>query len=449
MSKIPNIAWREFKHTALTKAFIIGSIVVPVLCLPVFIVLPALLKTEAEPLVGTVVIVGPDSVVNTANALTQEHRGTATQEAMDMVLDQLPEGTMDPMTTQMASSMTGTRTSVELVFESGTADELDAMKAKVRKSDLLATVTLRDGILLPQPQREQNKFQVFVRPGLSANHLELISDFVSDAVVQTRVATAGMEYGQLHTMMRSPRSETLRLQQGGGEAVEYQWAKRLIPAAFMFLVWIATFTSGNYLLTSTIEEKSNKVIEVLLSAVSPFQLMAGKILGQAIVSLVTLAMYGGLGIAALFALSQSDLVPISMLLWMLLFFGMAYFMIAAIMASVGSAVSDLHDAQSLIGPAMLVLMLPLVLWMPISEAPNGMLAMVTSWIPPLIPFIMILRVTASGDPVPLWQILGTLVAGYAFVVMMIWFCARIFRVGVLMQGKAPSPWELIKWVRYK
>jgi ABC-2 type transport system permease protein len=119
------------------------------------------------------------------------------------------------------------------------------------------------------------------------------------------------------------------------------------------------------------------------------------------------------------------------------------------MASVGSAVSDLHDAQSLIGPAMLVLMLPLVLWMPISEAPNGMLAMVTSWIPPLIPFIMILRVTASGDPVPLWQILGTLVAGYAFVVMMIWFCARIFRVGVLMQGKAPSPWELIKWVRYK
>ncbi|MCH2149979.1 MAG: hypothetical protein MK095_11155, partial [Phycisphaerales bacterium] len=90
MSKIPGIAWREFKHTALTKAFIIGSIVVPLLCLPVFIVLPALLHTESEPLVGTVVVVGPDSVVETANDLTHAKRGTATQEAMDLVLDQLP-----------------------------------------------------------------------------------------------------------------------------------------------------------------------------------------------------------------------------------------------------------------------------------------------------------------------------------------------------------------------
>ena len=87
--------------------------------------------------------------------------------------------------------------------------------------------------------------------------------------------------------------------------------------------------------------------------------------------------------------------------------------------------------------------------MPISEAPNGMLAMVTSWVPPLIPFIMILRVTASGDPVPIWQILGTLIVGYGAVIVMVWFCSRIFRVGVLMQGKPPSPLQMIKWIRYK
>lgn len=449
MSKVPGIAWREFKHTALTKAFIIGSIVVPILCLPVFIILPALLQTETEPLKGTVVLIGPGNVVETANEWASLDRRTPQREAIENVLDQMPQGTVDAATRQMATSMTGTKTPVDLSFKTGTTDELDSLKKQVRNEELLAIAVLHDDILTAQPDRKQNRFDVFVRPGLSANHLELISDLVSEAVVQTRVASAGLQYTELSAMMRSPRSSTLRLQDGGGEAVEYEWAKRLIPMAFMFLVWIATFTSGNYLLTSTIEEKSNKVMEVLLSAISPFQLMAGKILGQAMVSLVTLVMYGGLGIAALFALSQSDLVPLSTMLWMLLFFGMAYFMIASIMASVGSAVSDLHDAQSLIGPAMLVLMLPLVLWMPISEAPNGMLAMVTSWIPPLIPFIMILRIASSGDPVPLWQIFGTLVAGYASVVAMIWFCSRIFRVGVLMQGKAPSPWQLIKWVRYK
>ena len=449
MSKLPGIAWREFKHTALTKAFIIGSIIVPILCLPVFIILPALLQTETEPLKGSVVLVGPTNVVETANDWATRDRSTPQRKAIEDVLEQMPTGTVDPVTRQMASSMTGSTTPVDITFSAGTRDELEVLKKKVRNEELLAIAVLHCDILAADPDRTQNRFDVFVRPGLSATHLELISDIVAEAVVQTRVASAGLQYTELSAMMRSPRSSTLRLQDGGGEAVEYEWAKRLIPIAFMFLVWIATFTSGNYLLTSTIEEKSNKVMEVLLSAISPFQLMAGKILGQAMVSLVTLMMYGGLGIAALFALSQSDLVPLSTMIWMLLFFGMAYFMIAAIMASVGSAVSDLHDAQSLIGPAMLVLMLPLVLWMPISEAPNGMLAMITSWIPPLIPFIMILRIASSGDPVSLWQIIGTLLVGYASVVVMIWFCSRIFRIGVLMQGKAPSPWELIKWIRYR
>ncbi|MEE3001281.1 MAG: ABC transporter permease [Planctomycetota bacterium] len=448
MKKIPIVAWREFKHTALTKAFIIGSIIVPVLIIPLLIVLPALFSQDVEPLKGTVVLIGPD-VLEAAEELAAADRTNSGQEALEQTLEQLPEGAVDPVSKHMASSMMGSDTELDLAFERGEYDALEDMKELVRSHELTAVVVLQDGILQPSPGNEANRFEVFVRPGLSARHLEIIDDLISDAVVETRVVATGMKFEELRTMMRAPRSDTMRLQEGGGEAIEYEWAKRLIPMAFMFLVWIATFSSGNYLLTSTIEEKSNKVMEVLLSAVSPFQLMAGKILGQAFVSLVTLVMYGGLGLAALFALSQADLVPISMIILLLLYFGMAYFMIASIMASVGSAVSDLHDAQSLIGPAMMILILPLILWMPISEAPNGMLAMVTSWVPPLIPFIMILRVTASGDPVPIWQILGTLIVGYGAVIVMVWFCSRIFRVGVLMQGKPPSPLQMIKWIRYK
>ena len=216
MSKVPGIAWREFKHTALTKAFIIGSIVVPILCLPVFIILPALLQTETEPLKGTVVLIGPGNVVDAANDWASLDRRTPQREAIEHVLDQMPQGAVDATTRQMATSMTGSKTPVDLTFKSGTKDELDSLKKQVRNEELLAIAVLHDDILTAQPDRKQNRFDVFVRPGLSANHLELISDLVSEAVVQTRVASAGLQYTELSAMMRSPRSSTLRLQDGWG-----------------------------------------------------------------------------------------------------------------------------------------------------------------------------------------------------------------------------------------
>ena len=449
MSKIGPISWREFKYTALTKAFIIGSIIVPLFIFPLLILLPVLLKQEAQPLSGTMVVIGSEEVAARADALANlEERINQTQEQVEEALSQLPPETVEPIK-QMASVSRMTETELDLEIRSATPGELESLKEEVRTHDLIAVIVLEKEVLEAKPTREQNNFQLLVRPGLSPGHLEIIDDLISDAIIQVRVSSTGMDYEEIRGMMRMPSSITKRLQEGGGEVREYEWAKRLIPMAFMILVWIATFTSGNYLLTSTIEEKSNKVMEVLLSAASPMQIMSGKIIGQAFVSLVTLMMYGGLGFVALLALSQADLIPPIMIVYLLLFFIMAYFMIASIMASVGSAVSDLHDAQSLIGPAMIVLILPLIFWIPISEAPNGMLATVTSFIPPLIPFVMILRVTASGDPVPLWQVAVALIEGYAAVVVMVWMCSRIFRVGVLMQGKPPSPFQMIKWMTYR
>lgn len=450
MNRIWPITWREFKYTALTKAFIIGSIVVPICIFPLMIVLPILFASTSEPLKGTLVIVGSDEVATQAEVLAnEEERGDALREQLDAAMSEMPDAIKQAATDPLLAPPSGTPLEYELRIDAGDAADLDDYKTRVRDHDLIAVAVLEEGVLAPEPAPDANRVEFFVRPGLSPRHLEFIDDLVRDAVVEVRVRRTGADYSTMRTMMRRPGTVTKRLQEDGGEVREYEWAKRLIPLAFMILVWIATFTSGNYLLTTTIEEKSSKVMEVLLSAASPMEIMSGKIIGQAMVSLITLFMYGGLGILALVALSQADLIPPMMIVYLLLFFVMAYFMIASIMASVGSAVSDLHDAQSLIGPAMIVLILPMFLWMPISESPNGMLAIVTSFIPPLTPFVMILRVTASGDPVPFWQVAVALVEGYAAVLAMMWMCARIFRVGVLMQGKAPSPLELLKWVRFR
>jgi ABC-2 type transport system permease protein len=129
---------------------------------------------------------------------------------------------------------------------------------------------------------------------------------------------------------------------------------------------------------------------------------------------------------------------------------MAYFMVASMMAAVGSAVSDLREANSLLTPVMMILMIPLFLWMPISQAPNGMLAQAFSFLPPAIPFVMILRVGSDEGVAPhlWWQIPGTIVWGYLCMGGMVWMAGKIFRVGVLMTGKPPSPLELFRWIRY-
>ena len=132
---------------------------------------------------------------------------------------------------------------------------------------------------------------------------------------------------------------------------------------------------------------------------------------------------------------------------MLVWFPLAYFTEAAIMVSIGSAVSDLREAQSLIGPAMLALTIPLMLWLPIVESPNGTLATVTSFVPPAAPFVMILRLTAANEPVPMWQALLAVLVNVITVATILWAGARVFRVGVLMQGKPPSPMELLRWIK--
>lgn len=252
-------------------------------------------------------------------------------------------------------------------------------------------------------------------------------------------------------LLDRPRANASRLTEGGETTEESNLVRvlrEIAPMIFMMLLWVATFSTGNQLLTSTIEEKSNKVMEVLLSAVSPLQLMTGKIIGQGAAGLIIVTVYSSLGIVAVIGLNQVGIVKGSDLLFLMLFFVMAYFMIASLMTAVGSAVSDIREANQLMTPVMLVIMFPLFLWMPISQAPNGLVAQITSFIPPATPFVMILRVVAE-EPVPVWQIVASIVWGSICMVGMVWLASRIFRVGVLMSGKPPSPLELIRWARYR
>ena len=233
--------------------------------------------------------------------------------------------------------------------------------------------------------------------------------------------------------------------------VARQWA----PVAFVFFLWMAILINTQLLLTNTIEEKSNKLIEVLLSSVSPLELMAGKIIGIAatgltiIISWALIFLVFFVGIPAM-ADAELPIDPSSIfgdrtaILLFIMYFVLGYLLYAALLVGLGSLCNNLKDAQNLIMPVQMVQLVPMLLLVPIVQDPNGTLAVVLSWIPPLTPFVMMNR--TAGPPTSL-EYAGTTLLLVVSIIVAFWFAAKLFRVGILMTGKPPGLRDIISLLR--
>jgi ABC-2 type transport system permease protein len=442
LGKILLIAWREFRHTALTKGFIIGAVALPIVTFGVVRVVPSLLSRESPPLVGSIAIVDPTgTIMPRAKAILE--KPASVMEAISDLQKNPPTSATEQMEAVSNVPSAGQQ-KIEVTWRSETDPAtLDAIKSDLKTGKLIAGASIGADML--DPAKPAKPFEFFIPSSLSPKHVTQISRAIRKAIEEERVARSGVDSALIARISDSPEPATMRISPEGAVAKEITELRFMVPLAFMFLLWVTVFTSANYLLTTTIEEKSNKVMEVLLAAASPMQLLVGKILGYAAISAVMLGMYGGLGLAGLSAAAMLDLVPSMHIVYLITYFVMGYIMVAAMMSAVGSAVSDLREAQSLVTPVMMVLIVPVMLWLPIVENPNGTLATVASYIPPATPFVMIMRLTAATEPIPLWQTITATLWGFVCAVALMWLAARIFRVGVLMQGKPPTPKELIRW----
>ncbi len=436
MRKVLTVAWREFRDTAMTKAFILGAIVMPVVTIGLFIMVIPLLDSEDEPLTGTIAIQAPSDVSDEIETLMNE-----AAHPLQEKLDELPDFvTNDPI----AQNMLPQATETNLTYERIPLDtEFD--RKGIADEGFIAFVSIPDALL--SQDGGNNELEIVVQNNLTVDHTDFLTRNTETAIVNTRLKRLGHQPDEMRKLLKRPNAVAMRIQEDGNIETDNEIARTILPIAFMMLLWTAAFTSGNYLLTTTIEEKSNKVIEVLLSAISPMQLLGGKIIGQAGVSAVILCMYGSAAIIGLLTFAMFDVVSITQLILFVIYFIMGYFMIATMMVAVGSAVSELTDAQSLMGPMMILLMIPFFLWPIITDHPHGTVATVTSYIPPLTPFIMIIRTSTATEPIAIGELILTIGVGYLAVIAMVWMSARIFRIGILMQGKPPNLWQLLLWVK--
>ena len=339
-----------------------------------------------------------------------------------------------------------------VMVRQATVDEEADLNSEVLNEHLFAYF-----VIPPKPEDDAQGAR-YVARNLADDDLDKwFTELVTGAVQERRLAQANLDPVLVRWVQQPIRFEARKVT-GSGAAEEVTMndkIRQLAPVGFVYLLWIGVFTISQMLLTNTVEEKSNRIIEVLLSSVSAVQLMAGKIVGVAWTGLAMLVTWlgsfflvtryvpGWMGAPATFDLSFILQDPLYLLSFAV-YFVLGYLLFASLLVSIGAAVNTLKEAQNLMGPVTILLIVPLMAMMPIAQDPNGGLAKVMSWIPPFTPFVMMNRAAA---PPTLVEYLGTSALLLVSIAAALWMAAKIFRVGILMTGKAPTPREILRWIR--
>jgi len=460
MNKIFHVAVREFVATVATKGFIIGIVITPIIMLVAIFGMKTLFNEEAPRIEGEVAIIDPTGEVfdGVHDYLQPEAIAERRGDLEELAEQQVPEELK-----QLAGS-SGRAEAARVALDAilGEVPQLDVVRLEVRanvdeaKKPLragdapsggrLALIVIHDDAVAKQDDQERfGSYDLFVKEKLDDRIESEIKSGVRAAIVDSRVRLAGLDLTQIQalTSVTRVRSRTVTEE---GEKETNEILNALMPMAFMLLLFVSVLSGGQYLMTTTIEDKTSRVVEVLLSAVSPMQLMTGKIIGQMAVGLLILGAYAGMGLGALVAFALVGMLELSLLVYLIIFYFIAFFVIASLMAAIGAAVNEMREAQTFMTPVMLTMIIPWVLWMPISRDPNSTFAVITSFLPPINTFVMLLRMTSTSPP-PLWQVWLSILVGIASAYAAVWFAAKVFRIGILMYGKPPDFKTLIRWVR--
>lgn len=218
----------------------------------------------------------------------------------------------------------------------------------------------------------------------------------------------------------------------------------LVPVILFFLMFMMVMMGAMPLLQSTMEEKLQRIAEVLLGSMTPFEFMAGKVLGGLFVALTGASVYVAGAVFIMNRMDLAQLVPFRMIPWFFMFLILEIIMVGSMLAAFGSACNDPKDAQTLTFPAMFPVFIPMFIFMPVLQEPTSAFATWLSLFPPFTPMLMLIRMAAPAG-IPAWQPWAGLVGVILFAVLSVWMGGRIFRVGILMQGGALKIGRIIRW----
>jgi ABC-2 type transport system permease protein len=454
MRSILNIAKREFMATVATRAFIIGLLIMPAMLALLGIVGPRLFNLQRMKMQGEILVIDPTGRImpelNKAfdPARIAERRKEEAQKAMAQASQQIKRFGGGAAAGNI-QDMLGPVPDLHILQrppDSEVEREKGWLYTQPKEMLHLALVVIHSNAIVPAGgDLDYGSYDLFVPPKLDDRVDGEIQKGLREAIVHARLKARSLDQATIEAIVNIPsvRSVTVTPE---NQRITVKGMNFLFPIAFGLLLFMGVMGGGGQLLTTMVEEKSNRVVEVLLSSVSPMELMAGKLLGQMAASLLGMCIYLAMGLSMLSFFALFGLLNVSLIFYLILFFIITYLVMGSLMMAVGAAVNDMKEAQGLLAPLTILFIIPWMLWMPISADPGSTLSVTMSFLPPVNTFAMLLRM-ASSVPPPLWQVWLSIAIGVASVFCALWVAAKVFRIGLLMYGKPPNFATLIRWIR--
>jgi ABC-2 type transport system permease protein len=434
MNKVLTIAQREYWAAVRSKGFIIGLILAPLLMSGGFIGM-AVFKDHVDTTDQRIAVI--------------DHSGFVTPALVQAAQARNAREVKDPATQKKIRPA--------YLFEPIAPDPTNPDRQRLQLSDrvrskkLHAFVEVGPDILNPAAKSSGGKILYYAKNGALDDLRRWLATPINDALRQRRLSQAGVDLNQVTNLFAWAQVESVSLVSVDPQSGAVTKAERrgeaeavLLPMTIQILMFMLLMMGATPLLQTIMEEKTHRIAEVMLASVTPFQLMLGKLIGGVAVALTGSIVYLGAGIFSLRSLGMTAQIPYHIIPWFFAYLVSAIFLFGALFAAVGSACSDPKDAQSLQLPVMLPVIIPMFLLGPLLKEPHSTLATGLSLFPPFAPAIMLLRLSTPAG-VPGWQPWVGLAGAILLGAFNVWVGGRIFRIGILMQGKPPRFTDLVRW----
>lgn len=433
MRKILRIARREYIAAVHTKGFIIGLVIGPILMGGGFIAL-AIFKDRVD--------------TNEKVLALLDHSGVVAEAVVEAAETHNEDFLFDESGKQVRPAY---RIEVLEPDPEDTGAQKLALSDRVREGDLHAFVEIGPGVLHPDENPEASEIAYHSENAALDEVRRWIEQPINRRLRETRLVETGVDISSVEDLFAWIRTEPMGLlsrdvDSGGIRDAEHSSEARAfgVPFFIVMIMFLITMMGAVPLLQAVMEEKNQRIAEVMLGSARPFQFMFGKVLGGVGVSMTASVVYIAAGLYAFRHFELGDQIPYTLAAWLLVYMFFNILMLGSILAALGSTCNDAKEAQSVTMPAMTPLMVPMFLIVPIATQPVSAFATGLSLIPIFTPIVMTLRLGTTAT-IPAWQPWVGLAGVIAFALLAIWAAGRIFRVAILMQGKPPHLPSMIRW----
>lgn len=421
---------REYLERVRTKAFIIMTVLTPALMFA-FAVVPSLISMKKSTGERNLVLVTTDAGLGTAIKDEIQKPPSPTEIETEAKKRDGPVPVL--------------RYNVELSTD--TSDDFrQALQARVDRKEIDAFIWLTPA------EVEKGKYEYTGRSTSDFIEIAMLRNSVNRAFMRHNLSPFGIDGPEFERVTK--RLELMPVTWKDGKPQAGDFRVMLFSSIFLMLtLYITLLMYGMNVMRAVLEEKTSRIMEVLMSALTPMELLAGKILGVGAVGITQIFIWTLMGavltipglIAASSMLKGVNLSA-STAIYFIVFYLLGFLLYSSMFAAIGSMVNSEQEAQQLQFIVMLPLIISTILMMLIITKPNDPLAVAVSLFPFTAPLLMYLRIVVQQPP--MWQILASIAILCVTIVVVLSVCARIYRVGILMYGKKPTLPEIIKWIRY-